>query len=69
MNANDPAFPTGQDNTYPGMTMRDYLAAHVITGVINDISSDGDNWDWDTVAIRAYAIVDAVIEESNKKNP
>lgn len=61
INDGGPAFPT-EFTGYPGMTLRDYLAAKAMQG----ISANGAWGDSNSVAVKAYQIADAMLAEREK---
>ena len=62
-----PAFPTiGSAHEIPGMSLRDYFAAHALTGVINDLLSNNDNFTNEAIAKGCYEVADAMLLERDK---
>jgi hypothetical protein len=59
------AFPAGDSGDYPGMSLRDYFAASIMTGMISTSTS----WRSETpehVAQIAYMLADAMLVERLK---
>jgi hypothetical protein len=61
--AGGPAFPRGEIQTAPGMTLRDYFAAKAMQGDFNAGVSDNE---FDAVAKRAYKAADAMLKARGK---
>jgi hypothetical protein len=59
---NQPAFPTGTGITpyNPGMTLRDYMAAHAMQGIC--ASKPSLEWSSDRLAAEAYDLADAMLK-------
>jgi hypothetical protein len=62
---NPPAFPIGleafgEDKT--GMTLRDYMAAKAMQGLLAGLLADGQDLKWDQVAIDSYRQADAMLK-------
>ena len=61
------AFPTvfldpDVGSGYCGMSLRDYFAGQALPQVINEVI----NWDFKTMAQRAYEVADAMLKEREK---
>ena len=57
-----PAFPASPDDCDCGMRLADYFAAHIMAGVLTH-----DKPDAKTLAVKAYQIAEAMVEESRKR--
>jgi len=59
--ANRPAFPNNKDTSEwrEGITIRDYFAAKVITGLAHNVSAGSQS----ELAKRAYEIADAMLNQ------
>ena len=55
-----PAFPRGEIQTAPGMTLRDYFAAKAMQGILFE------GLDENQTARHAYEIADAMLEARNQ---
>ena len=57
-----PAFPTTvySNESYQGMTLRDYFAAKALQGFLVDISCEPD--DLPSLAVSAYMMADAMLK-------
>ena len=68
---NPPAFPNPHFHTVPGMSMRDFFAAHALTGAqIWDAVINGKNAQFsqgtEKLAEVAYAVADAMLAKREK---
>ncbi len=65
---NEQAFPcaeTQYSNSVPGMTLRDYFAAHALASIVHDFASPGieDEGTWcNWVARVSYDVADAMMK-------
>jgi len=61
---NPPAFPDGLGNR--GMTLRDYMAAKAMQGLLAGLLAYGHDIMWDEVAKDAYRQADAMLAAREK---
>jgi hypothetical protein len=61
MSNNPPAFPIHWENHHEGMTLRDYMAAKAMQGLLARIGNDKLNVH-DVLAQRTYQIADAMMK-------
>ena len=53
---------------YSGLTVRDYIAIEAMSGMISGVTSrDNPCVDFADLAVGAYGLADAMIEQSNKE--
>lgn len=58
-----PAFPGEMGAFNRGMTLRDYFAAHILSGMLADPNLKGKAEEW---ASRSYRLADAMLAERLK---
>ena len=73
---NEPAFPHVADEEHdsgyhatdvcPGMSIRDFFAAHALTGILSSCDGDQDIPVAGRVSMWAYQYADAMLAERNK---
>ena len=51
------AFPRGEIQSAPGMTLRDYFAAKALQGML----ADGKGWEQEEIVETAYRVADAML--------
>ena len=70
------AFPTDEYmneqrvGQHEGMELRDFLAAHVVSGYHASLSTYGDDYPWPTpedIASYAYEVADAMVKARKKR--
>lgn len=68
---NPTAFPLkhADDKFNPGMTLRDYFAGQIITGIVSNTSVWNDITSLDESAEFAYEIAEALLIERQKYEP
>jgi hypothetical protein len=67
-NTGGPAFPRGEIQTAPGMTLRDYFAAKAMLAIVCDPHHDtGDMGGYDNIAKFSYEMADAMIKARSAK--
>lgn len=60
------AFPfVANDLVNPGLSLRDYFAAHIAAGMVTDKEQWGANPE--TMAANAYQLADAMLKERERK--
>jgi hypothetical protein len=65
---NPPAFPLHNHGVQTlgmhisGMTLRDYMAAKAMQGLLAGLLADGQDLKWDQVAIDSYRQADAMLQ-------
>lgn len=65
-NTGGPAFPRGEIQTAPGMTLRDYLAANAMQGLLAGTVRSDTIWSFGTLAETAYNMADAMLKERTR---
>lgn len=61
-----PAFPRGEIQTAPGMTLRDYFAAKALSSAVCLELSLSNNWDNERRGEWAYKQADAMLKARNQ---
>ena len=70
---NPPAFPVqsiyieDQETNSRGMSLRDYMAAKAMQGLLAGLLADGQDLKWDQVAIDSYRQADAMLAARDEK--
>jgi hypothetical protein len=61
-NTGGPAFPRGEIQTAPGMTLRDYFASSAMQGLLAGTVRSDTDWSFGALAETAYNMADAMLE-------
>ena len=59
------AFPRAE-HFFPGMSLRDYFAGEMLSGILANSEDWSEDWDERVVARNCYKMADAMLDEREK---